>query len=579
MMVRDKTMLAEYGLDAVYSPAGSDPIARTGIGLTLETVERGDSYGNAFSLWGLRWALVYGHQLNSYLERYRSPWVDVSREFARYVIGPYASELISDFQNDTDGNTVTKFGSVTVTGNWTDRPYTVGTHTIVPGGVIAEYHDDSVTGGVFQSYNGLALSPGEHYLIEQRRANGIIVRQPMGDSTTLRLSALRNWNASKPLKLGAFDRWDRLVSARSTLMSGRSVDVQYESVAASGREWRTFRASISLGSINREDGLREVDFGWTTTVAEMRDGRPCRREVQMTASEAQHGYIAFEVTRDLFVGEGEADYAVEVDWWDGGGLQESDSLGLVFDGAVFQDGNTHSHVRSGWAQAVNDQQWKTARFVLPRAVFRKRVWDIGADIVLIVPGGVCIGKVTVTNAHELERRTVAYYTIHDPTQGETLAQGLHLRGWTDATQPIADLDLDGLQAIYAWDAEAASWLLYSPDIPAQFNTLDTLEQGRAYYVRVRNGHTLHWPDAPYGGVGFHLQPGRNLVCWLGTPDKPLTDAIAPLRGMKAEPLVSVTLDGRAYDVEESRSATEPLPYGQALWVEIDAVGPTRWLQF
>ena len=198
---------------------------------------------------------------------------------------------------------------------------------------------------------------------------------------------------------------------------------------------------------------------------------------------------------------------------------------------------------------------------------------------MTVPQGVCIGKVTVTNADELERRTTAYYTIHDPTQGETLTQGLHLRGWTDATQPIADLNLDGIQALYAWDAEASSWLLYSPDIPARFNTFDTLEQGRAYYVRVRNGQTLHWPDAPYGGVGFHLQSGRNLVCWLGTPDKSLTDAIAPLRGMKAEPLVSVTLNERTYDVEESREATEPLPYGQAIWVEIDAVGPTRWLQF
>ena len=201
------------------------------------------------------------------------------------------------------------------------------------------------------------------------------------------------------------------------------------------------------------------------------------------------------------------------------------------------------------------------------------------DFALVVPGGVCIGKVTVTNANELERRTVAYYTIHDPTQGETLTQGLHLRGWTDATQPIADLDLDGLAAIFAWDAEGEHWLMYSPNVPAELNTLERLEQGRAYYVRVANGRTLHWPEAPYGGNGFLLQPGRNLVCWLGTPDKPLTDAIAPLRGMKAEPLVSVSLGDVTYDVEESRTASEPLAYGQAVWVEIDAVGPTRWLQF
>ena len=442
---------------------------------------------------------------------------------------------------------------------------------------MSTYHDKSVTGGVFQRYNRRNLTPGEHFLIEERSPQGIVVRQPMGADTLITIHAHDEWSDGSSVALSAFNRDEGLLASSRQQAIGGDIGFIFERFAG---DRRAIEASISLGLRNRGAGLQEVDLDYTTTVSETRGGRECRRETQMTATQAQHGLMAFALDRDILGSGGEGNMFVDVEWWDGGGLQSAgrDWLGLVFDGAELDDERRVSEPQGG-AQAVNDEQWKTTRFRLSRAVFRKRVWDAGIDIAVIVPGGVCIGKVTVTNADELERRSVAYYTIHDPAQGETLTQGLHLRGWTDATQPISDIDLDGLQAIYAWDADAASWLLYSPDVPARFNTIDKLEQGRAYYVRVRNGQTLHWPEAPYGGVGFHLQPGRNLVCWLGTPDKSLTDAIAPLRGMKAAPLTSVTLDGRRYDMEESRAATAPLAYGQALWVEIDAVGPTRWLQF
>ena len=527
------------------------------------------------ALFYLRHQLAMGHGLH--LHGFESKEeIDLFASFAHYVCSRYADELLTEF--DRSGNVSTSvFGAYTVTAEWSvEEAIDVGRHTLAPGGAVATAQDGSLTGGVFQAYNRQSLSEGEHYLIEQREPPGIILRQPSGTDTPISLRTLDEF--SPRVHLTAFNRHDERLDSSLVSVRDDTVRFHYKRISATADERSGFQASVSLGEANAENGVREVDLGWTTTEAVVQGGRPCRREVEMTSTEAQHGYIAFEVTRDLFMGKGEADCVVEVDWYDGSDMNDF-WVHLVFDGAAFDHDEGFAHVSSGSASPNNDQQWKTERFHLPKAVFTGRVWNSGADIALVIPRGVCIGKVTVTNADELERRTAAYYTIHDPTQGETLPQGLHLRGWTDATQPIADLNLDGLQAIYAWDAEASSWLLYSPDVPARFNTLDTLEQGRAYYVRVRNGQTLHWPDAPYGGVGFHLQPGRNLVCWLGTPDKPLTDAIAPLRGMKAEPLVSVTLDGQTYDVEESRSATEPLPYGQALWVEIDAVGPTRWLQF
>ena len=260
-------------------------------------------------------------------------------------------------------------------------------------------------------------------------------------------------------------------------------------------ERRRVEASIQLGAVNREDGIRQIALQRYPSSAVEHDGRQGRRPAVVEDWDGDgHDPLAFALDRDI-VPEAGGDVRVEVEFFDenvGG-----DAIGVIYDGV------DDRQAQSWHGPTTGDATWRTFAYDLPNAAFHGRQRDEHeADFTLQVPEGVAIGKVTVTNADEIERRTVAYYTIHDPTQGETLPQGLHLRGWTDATQPIADLDLDGLQAIYAWDAEAASWLLYSPDVPARFNTLNKLEQGRAYYVRVRNGETLHWPDAPYGGVGF-----------------------------------------------------------------------------
>ena len=515
-----------------------------------------------------RWHFVVGQLLTLRMPHNAEaePWLPVVTAFSHHVVGPHSDELLTDFRGGQDGVTESVFETVTVTANWTDQAVPFKEHTLVPGGVMSVAHDGSMTGGVFERYNGRALSEGEHYLIEQRKHNGVIIRQPMGPDTPLTLKAPDSFQDS--LVETALNHRNELATRRAAPIREGDVSLQYQHFSATASERVEFEASITLGDENSESGLREIDIASEPSVAIERDGRGARRPF---TRENQHNPMRFALDRQIAPAAG-ADVTLAINFFDEN--RTGEYLGVAYDSI------SDSDAQSWDGPAIGNGAWRTFTYQLPGAVFQgRRGGEHKADFTLWVPHGLSIGKVTVTNADELERRTVAYYTIHDPAQGETLTQGLHLRGWADATQPIVDLDLDGLQAIYAWDAEAASWLLYSPDVPARFNTLDMLEQGRAYYVRVRNGQTLHWPDAPYGGVGFHLQSGRNLVCWLGTPDKSLTDAIAPLRGMKAEPLVSVTLNERTYDVEESRSATEPLPYGQALWVEIDAVGPTRWLQF
>ena len=510
-----------------------------------------------------------------------SPSLGVVTDFTHHVIGNHIDELVTSFHRSEDV-TMTVYETTTVKGNWSDEPVEIEGHTLVPGGFVFSAHDLSVLGGVFQRYNNRDLSDGDHYLIEQRRESGLIVRQPMGDETQITVEAMSGWGSNLMTMVRAFRRDDQVVGKETIRAREHAIQFLCRSGSASDDLIRALaEASIDLGEANMGHGLREVQQRGHRSDYGRRGGRWGRTETQASGAMVRrgevdpHGWLWFKVASQAVEEDRSREYVVQIEYFD-----DWSEVGEWSGGAAIgvQVRLATGDLKWHWLALQNDKQWRITRFTV-----RDPVWVTDTDgewsIGILVNAGVYVGHVSVTSADEIERRTAAYYTIHDPAQGEALTQGLHLRGWTDATQPIADLNLDGLQAIYAWDAEAASWLLYSPDVPARFNTLDTLEQGRAYYVRVRNGQTLHWPEAPYGGVGFHLQPGRNLVCWLGTPDKSLTDAIAPLRGMKAEPLVSVTLSERTYDVEESRSATEPLPYGQVLWVEIDAVGPTRWLQF
>ena len=119
--------------------------------------------------------------------------------------------------------------------------------------------------------------------------------------------------------------------------------------------------------------------------------------------------LAFALDRDI-VPEAGGDVRVEVEFFDenvGG-----DAIGVIYDGV------DDRQAQSWHGPTTGDATWRIFAYDLPNAAFHGRQRDEHeADFTLQVPEGVAIGKVTVTNADELERRTVAYYTIHDPDAG------------------------------------------------------------------------------------------------------------------------------------------------------------------
>ncbi|MFQ5640415.1 MAG: LamG-like jellyroll fold domain-containing protein, partial [bacterium] len=63
-------------------------------------------------------------------------------------------------------------------------------HTIPPKGSLVTANDGSLTSGIFNTYNGSALSAGDHYLIVERffDDDSIRVWQPLGDDTPIKLN-------------------------------------------------------------------------------------------------------------------------------------------------------------------------------------------------------------------------------------------------------------------------------------------------------------------------------------------------------------------------------------------------------
>ncbi len=146
----------------------------------------------------LRWNLAMGYNLsNAFLDSTTSglnmdnPWLNLVGVFQKYVLANYADEPIEHYEEFGSGLIETNFETYQVISN-IDASSAQGLDMIknvklAPGGVAALADDGSVTAGIFTSYNGADLTPGDHYLVEVRSEDGIKVFQPVGDDTPIQI--------------------------------------------------------------------------------------------------------------------------------------------------------------------------------------------------------------------------------------------------------------------------------------------------------------------------------------------------------------------------------------------------------
>ncbi len=156
----------------------------------------------------LRWNMAMGFQLSGDLiHGTENPWLDVAGVYQRELLSRYADQLVSGFEQQSDTSTITQIGTYAVTANW-DSEHALeigdGDFALAPAGVEAVSADGAVRGGVYQRYNGYELDPGDHYLVEVREGDRVMIYQPMGPDTTIRVRKGGKW----PYAVAAAHRYD-----------------------------------------------------------------------------------------------------------------------------------------------------------------------------------------------------------------------------------------------------------------------------------------------------------------------------------------------------------------------------------
>jgi hypothetical protein len=179
----------------------------------------------------LRWNLAQGYGLsNAFFDEtipalnMDNPWLDLIGVFQKYALANYADELVQRYEDLGEGVTRTSFASYSVIANWNaEQPATVGAHTLPPGGVVTLANDGSVTAGVFSAYNGEPLSDGDHYLIEVKRLNEILIFQPVGSDTPLSIPLPDSGSAT----VEAYRYDGSLIAPASAQISGGNLQFTY----------------------------------------------------------------------------------------------------------------------------------------------------------------------------------------------------------------------------------------------------------------------------------------------------------------------------------------------------------------
>ena len=178
----------------------------------------------------LTWNLASGYMLSYDLfHGIYDSWVNVVSDFQEHVLAGFADELMVDFTYLEDLVTQTEFESFTVVANWDDsNPYAIGEYTLPPSGVLVTNADASLVAGIFAEYNGVSLSPGDHYLIEERGETAIIVRQPLGADTDLTIDLLPDWTQDDSIESWAYAANEQAIGNVSTTVVAQHVTFEYQ---------------------------------------------------------------------------------------------------------------------------------------------------------------------------------------------------------------------------------------------------------------------------------------------------------------------------------------------------------------
>ncbi|MGH3064728.1 MAG: DUF6259 domain-containing protein [Gaiellaceae bacterium] len=158
--------------------------------------------------WNMAFGLVSSYSWNDWIDSLRSPWLDVVGDLQRAVGPHYAGVRLTGYRNVAPKMTESTFGDLVVRANWdTSAVHTTGGYGIAPNGFLARTRDDRLVAGAFRdTFDGVALSEGTHYVIVERAESSVTVRHPLGADTNLAVEPPSSWSSERPLRATAIGR-------------------------------------------------------------------------------------------------------------------------------------------------------------------------------------------------------------------------------------------------------------------------------------------------------------------------------------------------------------------------------------
>jgi hypothetical protein len=196
-------------------------------------------------MWNMAFGMVSSYSWDA-LAPGDNPWLDLVGELQRDVGPHYAGVPLGDYKDVAPAVTESTFGDLAVVANWdATRSYAAAGYDVAPHGFLARTADGGLVAGAFQgSFDGVALSAGTHYLIVERDAASVTVRQPVGGDTDVAIAPPSSSSSGKTLQVTAIDGAGTSAGAVQGALQDGKLAFAYTG-ELNGRRIAAYRVTIS----------------------------------------------------------------------------------------------------------------------------------------------------------------------------------------------------------------------------------------------------------------------------------------------------------------------------------------------
>jgi hypothetical protein len=151
----------------------------------------------------LTWNMAFG-MVNSYswdaLGPAENPWLDLVSRLQRDFGPHYVGIPLSGYRNLAPDVNESTYGDLSVVANRAPSGYSVAGYDVAPGGFLARTAATDLLAGAFEgSFDGVPLSAGVHYVIVERDAASVTVRQPVGSDSDVAVEPPAAWSSGRAL--------------------------------------------------------------------------------------------------------------------------------------------------------------------------------------------------------------------------------------------------------------------------------------------------------------------------------------------------------------------------------------------